>query len=346
MISLLSNQLAEIELEYTELFPQILQQQQCSLLITTYQKGLGIVVGVQNSELQVSYLDLPLAMGIAVNEKCIAIGAGRQVHFIYPAHQVLEEDWKGSPYDGAFIFRSSIHTGGIQSHELAWGSEGLWVVNTLFSCLCTLGEDVCFQPKWKPHFIDQLGAHDCCHLNGLSMRDGQPAYVTMVAPTSAPGAWRSRKVDGGCVYDVPRNESIVSGLAMPHSPRWYANRLWVLNSGNGEFGFVDIERSKFVPVEYLPGFLRGLSFAERFAFVGLSNIRESNLFGGLRIAENASSLRCGVGVVDLSTGRTVAVLKINSGIDEIFAVEVLNGFANPLFSGSLQNGKEREIWLT
>jgi hypothetical protein len=30
--------------------------------------------------------------------------------------------------------------------------------------------------------------------------------------------------------------AVIGGLSMPHSPRIYAGRLWVLNSGTGEIG--------------------------------------------------------------------------------------------------------------
>ena len=42
--------------------------------------------------------------------------------------------------------------------------------------------------------------------------------------------------DGGVVIDVESNEVVCRGLSMPHSPRWYRDRLWVLNSGHGQFG--------------------------------------------------------------------------------------------------------------
>ena len=29
------------------------------------------------------------------------------------------------------------------------------------------------------------------------------------------------------------------GLSMPHSPRWYAGRLWVCESGTGTLGYID-----------------------------------------------------------------------------------------------------------
>jgi hypothetical protein len=32
---------------------------------------------------------------------------------------------------------------------------------------------------------------------------------------------------------------------MPHSPRWYQDKLWLLNSGKGELGYVDLDTGKF-----------------------------------------------------------------------------------------------------
>ena len=41
---------------------------------------------------------------------------------------------------------------------------------------------------------------------------------------------------------------------MPHSPRWHQGKLWVLNSGTGYLGTVDIETGKFDPLVFCPGF--------------------------------------------------------------------------------------------
>ena len=48
--------------------------------------------------------------------------------------------------------------------------------------------------------------------------------------------------------------------------------------------------------------------------VGLSKIRETATFGGVPIAENRDQLKCGVGVVDLTTGRNVAHLEFQTGV--------------------------------
>jgi uncharacterized protein (TIGR03032 family) len=81
----------------------------------------------------------------------------------------------------------------------------------------------------------------------------------------------------------------------------------------------------------LNGFTRGLDFHQHFAFVGLSRVRESNVFGGLPLTERLpeSERFCGVQVLNLSLGKIEAALKFTSGVNEIFAVQVLPGIAFP-----------------
>jgi uncharacterized protein (TIGR03032 family) len=74
----------------------------------------------------------------------------------------------------------------------------------------------------------------------------------------------------------------------------------------------------------LPGFTRGLDFHGPLAFIGLSQVRESAVFSGIAIAERPVAERfCGVWVVDLRTGQTVAFVRFEDAVQEIFAVEVL-----------------------
>ena len=106
-------------------------------------------------------------------------------------------------HDGCFLARTSHFTGDIHAHELAWAGDELWVVNTLFSCLCTLHEDYSFVPRWRPPFVTALAAEDRCHLNGLALAaTGPAAYVTALAETDTPEGWRPNKATGGCLIDV------------------------------------------------------------------------------------------------------------------------------------------------
>ena len=103
-----------------------------------------------------------------------------------------------------------------------------------------------------------------------------------------------------------------SGLSMPHSPRWYADRLWLLESGGGSLGYVDLATGRYEAIVRLAGFTRGLDFWGDLAFVGLSQVRETAVFSGIEITERLTDQEriCGVWVIDLTRGETVCVSAI------------------------------------
>ena len=71
--------------------------------------------------------------------------------------------------------------------------------------------------------------------------------------------------------------------SMPHSPRLYGGRLWLLNSGTGELGVIDRAAGAFTPVCLCPGYARGLAFIGRHAVIGLSRPRRNQTFAGLAL---------------------------------------------------------------
>jgi uncharacterized protein (TIGR03032 family) len=160
-------------------------------------------------------------------------------------------------------------------------------------------------------------------LNGLAVRDGQVCFVSALGATNTAAGWRANKKDGGILMEVPSGEILVRGLSMPHSPRWFGGRLWLLESGTGTIGTVDLARRRYEPIAALPGFIRGLDFHGNLAFVGLSQVRESAAFGGIPLTDRLAERCCGVWVVDVDKGRTVAFLKFEDHVQEIFAVRVL-----------------------
>ena len=149
--------------------------------------------------------------------------------------------------------------------------------------------------------------------------------------------------DSGAVLDVASGEAVTTGLAMPHSPRWHDGNLFVLNSGMGRLEHVDLATGHREPIAAVPGYTRGLAFHRDLAFVGLSRIRETAIFGGAPIAAYHDQLKCGVGVIELSTGTTVATLQFANGVEEIFDVQTVPGARCPTFGGS--PGDEDEVWL-
>ncbi len=180
------------------------------------------------------------------------------------------------------------------------------------------------------------------------MRDGAPAYVTAVAPSNVLDGWRERRADGGVLVDVPSGETVAAGLSMPHSPRIDAEgRVWLLNSGTGELGWVDPRGGdgRFTAVAFVPGFARGLALVGGHAVVGLSRPRGNLTFEGLPLAEalerNGAAPRCGLVVVDLATGRTVEWMRFEHTIEELYDVAALPGVAQPEATGLKPEDLER-----
>lgn len=334
-----------VNFEHTPVLIDILQHLQASIVVSTYQAGKVLVLGTHAGKLAISFLDYRRPMGVAIGQDKIAIGAGSAIHFLKTNHDAAASVQPAGSHDGCFVSHSSRHTGRILVHDLGWGTEGLWVVNTLFSCLCTLDDTHSFVPRWKPSFITRLTDEDRCHLNGMAIERGQPRYVTALAQTDTPAGWRENKARSGCLLDVSSGEVLSHGLSMPHSPRAHDGKLYVLNSGHGNLSQVDRSTGQLEVIEQVPGFTRGLALYGQFAFVGLSRIRETNVFGGLPISDKRDELHCGIAVIDMVTGRSVASFRFLSGVEEIFAVDVIPRFVNLAIGGADQDEKQNEIWI-
>ena len=133
-------------------------------------------------------------MGLALHGDRLAIGTTVQVWEYVDVPAVTAKLEPAGRHDACFLPRDCHVTGNIQIHEMAWGAgEELWVVNTRFSCLCTIDRSASFTPRWRPPFVTALEPTDRCHLNGLGMVDGRPRYVTALGQTDAPaGCGRTR----------------------------------------------------------------------------------------------------------------------------------------------------------
>jgi uncharacterized protein (TIGR03032 family) len=314
----------------SESFVELLRQLDASLLVSTYQANKLLVVRAMDAGLSTLVRSFDQPMGLAVDPTRLALGTRAQVWFLRNAPDIAPRLEPAGTHDACYLPRRAHVTGDIRIHEVAWADAELWVVNTRFSCLCTLHPDYSFVPRWRPPFVTALAAEDRCHLNGLALEDGRPRWVTILAETDTPGGWRAHKVTGGCLLDVPGSNVVVRGLCMPHSPRRHGGRLWLLESGTGRLLVVDPAGGRTQTVAELPGFTRGLALVGPYAFVGLSRVRESSpAFGDLPIAARRADLKCGVAVVDLRTGRVAALLEFLSAVEEIFDVQLLTGLRFP-----------------
>jgi uncharacterized protein (TIGR03032 family) len=330
-------------------FPDWLASTGGSLAFTTYQAGKLFLIGLQpDGRLAVFERSFPRCMGLGVSRdgRSLVLATEFQIQRfdnIFEPGQTAE-----GGVDSLYAPHAAWVTGDLDVHDIGFGEDGRPVfVNTLFSCIAEVSDGHSFTPLWKPSFISRLAAEDRCHLNGMAMADGRPLYATAVSRSDAADGWRDRRAGGGIVIDVASGEIVADGLAMPHSPRLHAGRLWLLNSGTGEFGHVDPAAGRFEPVAFCPGYARGLAFAGNHAVVGLSLARENRTFSGLPLDEalgrRETDARCGLAVIDLASGDMTGWVRIEGVVRELYDVAALPGVRRPSAVGFKTDEVKRMI---
>ncbi|AFZ26553.1 TIGR03032 family protein [Cylindrospermum stagnale PCC 7417] len=327
-------------------FTDWLAKEQISIAYTTYQTSRLMLIGVNPENGRISGFErlFERAMGLYTTAERIYLSSKYQ---LWQMDNVLELGQTHDGYDKLYIPRIGYTTGDIDVHDVAVDGTGkLIFISSLLNCLATVSDRHSCIPLWKPPFISKIVNEDRCHLNGLGMVEGQPRYVTVCSRSDVVDGWRDRRQDGGCVVDIPSNEIICTGLSMPHSPRWYRDKLWLLNSGKGEFGYVDLRKGKFESVAFCPGFMRGLAFWGNYAIVGLSKPRGDKTFTGLDLDEELrkrdAEPRCGLMVIDLRTGAIAHWVRIEGIVTELYDVQILPGVKRPMALG-FQNEEIQQI---
>ncbi len=318
-----------------------------SIGFTSYQTGRLYLIGSsQDGKLALHEAQYPQAMGVAGDNERIYLGTLTQV--VRLENVLGPGQIANKAHDKVYVPRNMQTTGNIDIHELGIRKSGRLVyINTRYSCLCEPDIKHSFKPIWKPEFISKLAPEDRCHLNGLAMVDGEPKYVSAVCRSDVIDGWRDRRHDGGVIIDIDTNEIMAEGLSMPHSPRWFDGKIWVLNSGSGELGWIDPEDKSFNPVAFFPGFLRGLAFHGNFAITTLSKPRHQR-FDGLELAdtlkEKDADPWCGVQILNLQSGDVANWLRFDGAITELFDVCVLPDVSNPITLGP--NSNEIQDFIT
>ena len=332
-----------VTMQGSERLYEWLEEEQISLAFTTYQTNRLFLVGrKENGHLAVNERLFDKPMGLYAQDDSLFMATRYQ---IWQLENRLAGDEQYQHSDRLYVPSQAHTTGDLNVHDVVvTEAQEIVFINTDFSCLATLQPGYSFAPLWQPAFITKLAAEDRCHLNGLAMQDGKPTYVTACSETDEAAGWRNHRVDGGVVMHIPSNEIIARGLSMPHSPRWYQDKLWILNSGTGELGYLNGER--LMPITFCPGFVRGLAFWKNFALVGLSKLR-SKAFTGLaletRLAADQMTAQCGLAVVDLNTGMVVHALHIDGVVEELFDVVVLPVIRQPRALGFQNDDIDRLI---
>lgn len=139
----------------------------------------------------------------------------------------------------------------------------------------------------------------------------------------------------GVILSGKTRATLARGLTRPHSAKLYKSKIWVANSGYGEFGFVSGE--SFEPVIKLKGWTRGVCIYKDIAFVATSRIipQFRHYAPGLTDTDN----QCALYAISLITGNILGKLIWPSG-NQVFAIDY---FPRKTTCGFLQKNTNEQL---
>lgn len=336
--------LAPFTCSFSPQLPELLLKLNCSIAISTYQANkLVFISPVDENRVTQLPRDFAKPMGFEISgDKMILATKDEVTYFENSKELAAHYPNKKNTYDSLFLPRTTFYSGQVDMHDVALGNDGIWAINTSFSCLCQVTGNFNFIPKWQPEFITKLVSEDRCHLNGLVMLNGKPKYVTALGTTDTMQGWRENIVNGGVLIDVETNEIILDKLPMPHSPMLHNGELYMLLSASGELVKVNLKEKKYDVIKKLEGFCRGMDVCGDYIFVAMSKLRKnSSTFAKLPFADKAGT--AGIKVIHLPTKAIVGEFVYQSSVEEIYALKILKdairpnilNTANPLHKYSL-----------
>lgn len=315
---------------YSPQLPELLLSLNCSLVFSTYQAGKVVAVSaLDNEHLSILPRSFEKAMGIGIEGDNMVIACKDEVIKLKNSKELaVHYPNKPDKYDSLYMPRATYFTGQVDIHDIEISGNDIWAVNTTFSCLVKVDDNYSFTPVWKPYFVSDLAGEDRCHLNGMVLENGKPAYVTALGKTNTLQGWRNNIVEGGLLMNVQTNNIIAEKLAMPHSPQMYKGELYLLQSATGMLVKVNTENGALETICDTQGFCRGMSIHKDYVFVGMSKLRKnSSTFAKLDFADQATF--AGIKVYHLPTKAYVGEIKFNTSVDEIYAVKILPDTIKP-----------------
>lgn len=353
---------------YSDNLPKILAALDISLVVTSYQAAQLIMIRTNGENIVTASKAFPRPMGLHVDGDRITLGTETQVLSFNRSDGLLAEVKSGAfddtsqmtkkaqekntaaqeefirernaaindvkKADSLYLHRAAITTGMINIHDIAWGDEGLWVVNSVFSCLATLSPDHSFVARWMPPFVSALAPANRCHLNGMAMRDGQPAYVTTFNRGDHLDSWTSQQArNQGTLIDVQTNRILIDDLILPHSPRYHDGWIYVCESGRGVVWQVNPLDGARKQVVKLPGFVRGLAFYGDLMWVGLSRLRDSETGWDMPLRDEFAETVSGIWLVSLRNNQIIAHLQFEDEVHQLYDIGIVPGSLHPELLG-------------
>ena len=133
--------LSSFHYTHSPTLPRLLWELGCTLVFSTYQAGKVIFIRATSPEkIEQHALDFPRPMGLAVSDQRIAVATREEVVVLTNASaaestetQRPDSEFLIGATAGGYVQEKTYFSGEVDTHDLAWGQDGLWAINTLLS---------------------------------------------------------------------------------------------------------------------------------------------------------------------------------------------------------------------
>ncbi len=314
---------------YEPSVPDLLHQLGCSIVISTYQANKLIFISPNQDDRLVQLArNFDKVMGVSIHKEGMTLATKKEVH-VFNDSKPLANTYPKKPgvYDAMFMPRLSYYTGEVDIHDIHAENDQILAVNTSFSCIVKLSEKYNWEPVWFPPNITSLASEDRCHLNGMIVRDGVPVFASALGIGDHQQSWRNDIPDGGVIWDVQNNRTILEDLKMPHSPRAHGDKIYFTESATGRILELN-KKNELSEIKKIKAFTRGIAIYNDYLFVGKSKIRKtSSIFRNLAMANE--NITPSISIIHLPSKSIVGEINYLNSVEEIYDVQILPNRKRP-----------------
>ena len=301
-----------------------------TLMISTYHSGeVWIIKKYSEGDTAHIKLKRKLPSGISANRDGIYVATEDCIEYysrssLKKALLTGKHQKESSEGEAGIKFDRKIKTGKVLCHEIQSRSNAVYYINTRYSIISKDDNEKKNSFFWSPPFISEIKPHDYCHLNGFAFEGDEPRYATCLAGTNFDRGWRLFPYSSGIIIDIKKNAIIKTNLILPHSPRIVKDNLFVLESGKATLTCISLETFHSKTLVDLPGFARGMAMNKKHAFIGLSSIRNSNLWNELPVRKKHKDKNAKLAIIELENMQIIETIELQNGQEEIFDIQILD----------------------
>jgi uncharacterized protein (TIGR03032 family) len=310
----------------------LLERLDACLVVSREYEHLLLALTVAPEGPRQSFMSLPHPSGLSFDARSrrLHVASTRnpnQLYVLAPAGGMESENAQGPRGDGPLVpVSATFLPGRLYLHDLALIDGALHGNAVGLNSIVRLAGPRGWEVVWWPRSIERHGRPDMSRnylqLNSIAAGpDLASSFFSASTPRPSgrrPGH-RNFPVDRrGVIFSGATREPVARKLTRPHSARLHGGELWVDDSGYGRLAV--IRDGEPVTVARLPGWTRGLTFADGIAFVGSSRVipRFAHYAPGLDVERSI----CGVHALDLSSGEVLGSVCWPSG-NQVFDIAVL-----------------------